>query len=50
MERNNIGKKERCSFCNEVKSIVAEDVSGDPKNNRYYCAECYEDIRKDRKV
>ncbi len=47
MEHNKIGTKDRCSFCNEVKLIAAEDINEvKPQNSRYYCAECYEDRRR----
>jgi hypothetical protein len=48
MDNGKIGKKERCSRCKEVKFITAEELGeGDLENNRYYCAECYEQLRKD---
>ena len=48
MDNSKIGKKERCSRCKEVKFIAAEDAGEeDPRNNRYYCAKCYEQLRKD---
>ena len=47
LEHNKIGKKDICSFCNEVKFITAEDINQvNPQNSRYYCAECYEDRRR----
>ena len=47
LEYNKIGKKDICSFCNEVKFITAEDINQvNPQNSRYYCAGCYEDRRR----
>jgi len=47
MDSSKIGKKERCSRCKEVKFIAAEDLGEGDLENRYYRAECYEQLRKD---